>query len=101
MSQTSLYLPAPIYFSNPIKCSLRWCYSSWYYRDENTLVHKFNLWKSVEYQDSTIIAYSNDIETTYSKGSCVYILVPNNDLSKQKTILGTTKKLGTDYINQV
>ena len=55
MSQTSLYLPAPIYFSNPIKCSLRWCYSSWYYRDENTLVHKFNLWKSVEYQDSTII----------------------------------------------
>jgi len=55
MSQSSLYLPAPIYFSNPIKCSLRWCYSSWYYRDENTLVHKFNLRKSVEYQDSTII----------------------------------------------
>jgi len=55
MSQSSLYLPAPIYFSNPIKCSLRWCYSSWYYRDENTLVHKFNLWNSVEYQDSTII----------------------------------------------
>ena len=23
MSQTSLYLPAPIYFSNPVKCSLR------------------------------------------------------------------------------
>ena len=57
MSQSSLYLPAPIYFSNPIKCSLRWCYSSWYYRDENTLVHKFNLWKSVEYQDSTIIPW--------------------------------------------
>ena len=55
MSQTSLYLPAPIYFSNPVRCSLRWCYSSRYYRDENTLVHKFNLEKSVEYQDSTII----------------------------------------------
>ena len=55
MSQTSLYLPAPIYFSNPVKCSLRWCYGSWYYRDENTLVHKFNLEKSVQYQDSTII----------------------------------------------
>ena len=55
MSQTSLYLPAPIYFTNPIKCSLRWCYSYWYYRDENTLVHKFNLEKSVKYQDSTII----------------------------------------------
>ncbi len=58
MSQTSLYLPAPIYFSNPIKCSLRGCYSSRYYRDENTLVHKFNLWKSVQYQDSTIIPWS-------------------------------------------
>ena len=23
MSQTSLYLPSPIYFSNPIRCSLR------------------------------------------------------------------------------
>ena len=55
MSQTSLYLPAPIYFSNPVKCSLKWCYGSWYYRDENTIVHKFNLEKSVQYQDSTII----------------------------------------------
>ena len=55
MSQTSLYLPAPIYFPNPTRCSIRWCYSSWYYRDENTLVHKFNLDKSVKYQDSTII----------------------------------------------
>jgi hypothetical protein len=55
MSQTSLYLPAPIYFSTPTRCSHRGCYNSWYYRDENTLVHKFNLGKSVEYQDSTII----------------------------------------------
>ena len=56
MSQTSLYLPAPIYFSNPTRCSHRGCYGSRYYRDENTLVHKFNLEKSVQYQDSTIIA---------------------------------------------
>ena len=55
MSQSSLYLPSPIYFSNPIRCTLRWCYSSRYYRNENTLVHKFNLGKSVQYQDSTII----------------------------------------------
>ena len=58
MSQTSLYLPAPIYFSHPTKCSLRWCYSTRYYRDENTLVHKFNLWESVSYQDSTIIPWT-------------------------------------------
>ena len=58
MSQTSLYLPAPIYFPNPTRCSIRWCYSSRYYRDENTLVHKFNLDKSVKYQDSTIIPWT-------------------------------------------
>ena len=58
MSQTSLYLPSPIYFSHPIKCRHRWCYDYWSYRDENTLVHKFNLWKSVSYQDSTIIPWT-------------------------------------------
>ena len=58
MSETSLYLPAPIYFSNPTKCSHRWCYNSRFYRDENTLVHKFNLDKSVTYQDSTIIPWT-------------------------------------------
>ena len=58
MSQNSLYLPSPIYFSTPTRCSLWWCYSSWYYRNENTLVHKFNLWKAVTYQDSTIIPWT-------------------------------------------
>lgn len=55
MSQSSLYLPSPIYLSRPTNCSLYGCISSWYYRDENTLIHKFNLWKSVSYLDSTII----------------------------------------------
>ena len=58
MSQTSLYLPAPIYFSTPTRCSLRWCFGSRYYRDENTLIHKFNLEKTVKYQDSTIIPWT-------------------------------------------
>ena len=58
MSQSSLYLPSPIYFSKPTRCSLRWCYSSRYYRDENTLIHKFNLDKKVVYQDSTIIPWT-------------------------------------------
>ena len=57
MSQSSLYLPSPVYFSNPIRCSIWWCYDGRYYRDENTLIHKFNLWKSVVYQDSTIIPW--------------------------------------------
>ena len=58
MSQSSLYLPSPIYFASPKRCSHRWCYDSWYYRDENTLIHKFNLWKDVKYQDSTIIPWT-------------------------------------------
>ena len=58
MSQSSLYLPSPIYFSSPKRCSHRWCYGSWYYRDENTLIHKFNLWEDVKYQDSTIIPWA-------------------------------------------
>ena len=58
MSQTSLYLPAPIYFSTPTRCSHRGCYGSRYYREENTLIHKFNLEKSVKYQDSTIIPWT-------------------------------------------
>lgn len=57
MSQSSLYLPAPIYFSRPTTCSLRWCINSRSYRNENTLVHKFNLWKNIEYQDSIIIPW--------------------------------------------
>jgi len=28
----------------------------------------------------------------------VYVLVPSNDMSKQKTIIGTTEKLGINYI---
>ena len=95
MSQTSLYLPAPIYFSNPVKCSLRWCYGSWYYRNENTLVHKFNLEKSVQYQDSTIIPgtplnqYSMDeddewnfriLTTTYYDKKATHLSILDKDM---------------------
>lgn len=57
MSKDSLYLPSPIYLSRPTSCGLFGCISSWYYKNENTLVHKFNLWKTVTYKDSTIIAW--------------------------------------------
>lgn len=52
----------------------------------------------VKYQDSVFYAYSTNIETTYSDNSTVYILIPNGDMSKDKTILGATKKLGTNYV---
>ena len=58
MSQSSLYLPSPIYFSKPMRCWLRWCIGSRFYREWNTLIHKFNLEKKLAYQDSTIIPWS-------------------------------------------
>lgn len=50
-----------------------------------------------KYQDSSFYAYATSSEVTYSKGTEVYVLIPGNDTSRDKTILGTTKKLGTDY----
>lgn len=53
------------------------------------------------YQDSVFYAYSNNSNMTFTNGSYVYILVPENDMSKEKTILGSTKKLGINYISQL
>lgn len=49
------------------------------------------------YQDSIIYAFSSSIEIIYNKDDYVYILVPSNDMRKQKTILGATNgiKLNT------
>ena len=45
------------------------------------------------YQDSIIYAFSGSIDIAYNKDDYVYILVPNNDMRKQKTILGTANGL--------
>lgn len=55
----------------------------------------------IKYQDSVFYAYSNNSDVTYSNGSTVYILVPNGDMSKDKTILGSTSKLGIDYVSTI
>ena len=52
------------------------------------------------YQDAIIYAYASNSDVTFTNGSYVYILVPGSDMSKEKTILGTTKKLGINYISQ-
>lgn len=54
-----------------------------------------------KYQDATFVAYSNNSDMTFTKGSYVYVLVPGNDMSRQKTILGSTKKLGINYISHL
>ena len=55
----------------------------------------------VKYQDSSFYAYAASTEITYSPNALVYILVPGNDMGNTKTILGTVKKLGTDYLSIV
>ena len=55
----------------------------------------------VRYQDGCWLAYTNDINTSYPKGSTVYILVPKGDMNQHKTILGIVKKLGINYINTI
>lgn len=55
----------------------------------------------VRYQDGFWQAYENNTNVTYTPGTSVYILIPNGDMSQHKTILGTVKKLGINYINTI
>lgn len=49
---------------------------------EDPLIGKYRC----NYQDTTIYAYS--VSSSYSKGDMVYIHIPENDMKKNKTILG-------------
>ena len=51
----------------------------------------------VKYQDSTFYAYAGS-NIKYENGTEVFILVPSNDMGKDKTIIGTTKdRIGQQY----
>lgn len=52
----------------------------------------------VKYQDSTLEAYTTSPSISYLPNTLVYIFVPDGDLSEYKVILGTSKQLGTNYI---
>lgn len=52
----------------------------------------------VKYQDSTFYAYSNNLDSNYFKGTNVYVLVPGNDTTQNKTIIGSVDALGANYI---
>jgi hypothetical protein len=52
------------------------------------------------YQDSVFYAYSNNTDVTYSNKTLVYVLIPNNNINQNKTIIGTVKKLGINYLTQ-
>lgn len=51
------------------------------------------------YQDATIYAYSNNLDIIYKKGNYVYILIPENNMSKHKIILGLTGGSSYEYID--
>lgn len=53
----------------------------------------------IKYQDSSFYAYSYNTENTYSAGTAVYVLIPGNDMSQEKSIIGTVDKLGIDYVS--
>ena len=52
---------------------------------------------SVKYQGGSFYAYAQNPEIVYSPNTQVYVLIPENDMSKRKTILGTVDRLGTNY----
>lgn len=62
--------------------------------DENTGKYR------IKYQDSKFYAYAANIETKYAENSQVYILIPGNDMTMHKTILGAVKNEGL-YGNKV
>lgn len=55
----------------------------------------------VKYQDSMWMAYSNNLDAKYSVGTSVYVLLPGNNTSKTKTILGAVSTLGENYIEYI
>lgn len=55
----------------------------------------------IRYQDSTIEAYAVSPSIDYPKGNLVYISVPQGNMKNQKTILGSAKQLGTNYIEDL
>lgn len=48
----------------------------------------------ISYQQTKFSAYSADVDKVYTKGTSVYVLIPGNDFSKTKTILGTVGNIG-------
>ena len=55
----------------------------------------------IKYQDNICYAYAGSPEIKYIAGTDVYVLVPSGNLDKEKTIIGTTKKLGINYVSVV
>ena len=53
----------------------------------------------IQYQNSYFTAYSADSSATYQKGSEVYVEILSSDFEKNALILGTVRRLGSNYIS--
>ena len=53
----------------------------------------------VRYQGGIWYAFSSSPDVSYRENDNVYVLVPNGDMDKQKTILGTTDQLGQNFVS--
>lgn len=54
----------------------------------------------VKYQDSLMEAYSTSPSVQYPKNTSVYLFTTNGKLGEMKVILGSTKQLGSNYIEE-
>ena len=48
----------------------------------------------IKYQGNIFIAYSSDTSKIYNNGTSVFVVIPENDLSKTKTIIGSVANRG-------
>ena len=51
----------------------------------------------LQYQDGLFYAFADDVKVNYSKGTEVFVLVPKNDFTQDKRIIGSVKTLGENY----
>lgn len=55
----------------------------------------------LQYQDGVFYAFADDVKINYSKGTEVFVLVPKNDFTQDKRIIGSVKTLGEDYVGVI
>ena len=55
----------------------------------------------IQYQNSYFTAYSADVSATYTKGTDVYVEILSSDFEKNAVILGTVRRLGSNYLTIV
>ena len=55
----------------------------------------------IRYQDGTFEAYAANTEISYPKGALVQVLIPGNDMTQNKTIIGAVEKTEVEYASSL